>query len=153
MQIFIPKKNDYILLTHNINPSMGTQKLEFLSKKHPSFHSHLTSFILKENEWYQIGSIYTLRSDIFLTLRMQRTKKIRSWMRKRIEEESNKISVIYGDDEEAFILKNRSIECLATDLNKKSLLFHTLEETLKTQSLLELDEQENYRRWEQLEID
>lgn len=153
MQIFIPKKNDYILLTHNVIPSMGTQKLEFLSKKHPSFHSRLTSFILKKNEWYQVGSIYTLKSNIFLTLRLQKTKKIRSWVKERIKEECNKISAIYEHDEEAFILKNRSIECLATDLNKRSLLFHTLEETLKAHSLLELNEQRNYKRWEQLEID
>ena len=153
MQIYIPKKNDYIVLTHDVIPSMGTQKLEFLSKTYPNFHSRLTSFILRKNEWYQIGSIYTIKSNIYLTLRIQKTKRIRSWIKSRIKEETKKISHIDPDREENFILKNRSIECLATDLNKKSLLFYDLEDALKASSLLTLGEQCVYKRWEQLEIE
>ena len=150
MQFFIPQKNDYILVTQDIVSSSGCQKLEFFSKKYPNSHSKLTSFVLKKTEWYQIGSIYTLKSNIYMSLRIQKTKSSRRWIQDRIDQEINKISLFYDNEDEP-MLKNRSIECLSSDLNKKCFIFSTLKEALDTKALIELNNSKQFKRWENID--
>ena len=104
MQMCIPRKGDFIVITEDAISSVGTQKLEFYSKKYPNFHSRQTSFMLKKGEWYQIGSIYTLKSNVYFNLRIQRSKSSRIWMRDRIQEEIKKVSSIYSADDDEPIL-------------------------------------------------
>jgi len=147
-----PKKNDFILINKDIISTSSCQKLEFSSKKYPNFHTRLTSFTLKKSEWYQIGSIYTFQSNIFLSLRLQRTKSSRQWMRERIKKELQKIAIVYDDPDDQPILKNRSIECLSSDLNKKCFTFSTLRETLKTRDMVINTNDHQFKRWENLDL-
>ena len=152
MLFYSPQKNNYILINEDIISSSSCQKLEFSSKKYPNFHTRLTSFTLKKSEWYQIGSIYTFQSNIFLSLRLQKIKSSRQWMRERIEKELNKIALVYDDPDDQPILKNRSVECLASDLNKKCIIFSNLKETLKARDIMLNKNNNQFRRWENLEI-
>ena len=147
-----PQKNNYILINEDIISSSSCQKLEFSSKKYPNFHTRLTSFTLKKSEWYQIGSIYSLQSKIFLSLRLQKIKSSRQWMRDRIDKELKKIALVYDDPDDHPILKNRSIECLSSDLNKKCFIFSNLKDTLKARDMMLNKHNNPLRRWENLEI-
>jgi len=148
----IPRKGDFLVVTEDTISSVGTQKLEFYSKKYPNFHSRQTSFILKKGEWYQIGSIYTVKSNIYFNLRIQRSRSSRIWMKQRIKEEIKKVSSIYSADDDEPILKSRSIECLADDLNKNCLVFHQAYEALQARAWITQTLTKKSRRWEQIDV-
>jgi hypothetical protein len=151
MQICIPKKNDFIVLTDNVISSAGNQKLEFVSKKYPDLHSRMTSFTLKKGEWYQVGSIYTIKSHFYLSLRIQKTRSTRLWMRNRVKNEIQKISLVYTE-EDSPILRSRSLECLAEDLTKKCLVFKTASQAIEASKTIKIGLDKKSIRWGQLEF-
>ena len=151
MQMCIPKKGDFIVITQDVISTVGSQKLEFYSKKYPDFHSRQTSFVLKKGEWYQIGSIYTLKSNVYFNLRIQRSRSSRLWMKKRIREELQKVSSIYSVDNDEPILRSRSVECLADDLNKDCLVFHHAYEALQARAWITQTLNSKSKRWEEIE--
>ena len=146
----MPKKGDFITITKDIISSIGSQKLEFYSKKYPHFHSRQTSFILKKGEWYQIGSIYILKSNVYFKLQLQRSKTTRIWMRKRINDELEKLSSIYSDKDDYPILKSRSLECFGNDLNKKCLVFSDLDKAIKARKTITQIPVKYPTRWKRL---
>lgn len=148
----IPRKGSFIVFTEDVISTVGVQKLEFYSKKYPSFHPRRTSFILKKAEWYQIGSIHTLKSNIYFNLRIQRSRGTRTWMKKRIEEELQKVSTVYSVDQDEPVLKSRSIECLGNDLNKSCLVFHHAYEALQSRALITQNFLQKSGRWGHLEF-
>ena len=152
MQMCTPRKGDFIVITDDIISSVGSQKLEFYSKKYPDFHPRQTSFILRKGEWYQIGSIYVLKSNIYFNLRIQRTRSTRLWMKQRISEELDKVSSVYSPDGDEPILRSRSVECFSNDLNKNCLVFHHAYEALQARESITKTLTEKSRRWEHLEI-
>jgi hypothetical protein len=152
MQMCIPRKNDFIVLTEDIISTVGSQKLEFYSKKYPDFHPRQTSFILKKGEWYQVGSIYVLKSHIYFNLRIQKTRSTRPWMKERVNNELKKVASVYSPDEDEPILRSRSIECFASDLNKRSLVFHHAYEALQARESITKTLTKTSKRWEHLEI-
>jgi len=155
MEICIPKKNDFIVLTNNAISSMGSQKLEFTSRNYPNYHSKLVSFVLKKGEWYQVGSIYVAKSQLFLNLRLQKSKSERLWMKERLKEETLKVSEVFNNIYDATdkpLIKNRSLECLAEDLHNKALVFSHSYEAIKASNSINLTARKNIGRWEQLEV-
>jgi len=151
MQICIPKKNDFIVLTDNVISSAGNQKLEFVSKKFPDFHSRMSSFTLRKGEWYQVGSIYTIKSNFYLSLRIQRTRNTRIWMKNRIKAEIDKVSSVYAEEDNP-LLKSRSIECLAEDLTNRCLVFKTASQAIEASNTIKIGLDHKSARWEQLEL-
>jgi len=152
MQMCIPKKGDFIVLTEDVISSVGAQKLEFYSKKYPNFHPRQTSFILRKGEWYQIGSIFTLKSNIYFSLRIQKTTSTRLWMKNRIDEELSKVAEVYSPDKDEPILRSRSVECYANDLHKNCLVFYNAYEALEARQAITKTLSEKSQRWEHLEV-
>jgi hypothetical protein len=152
MQTCIPRKGDFLVLTEDIISTVGSQKLEFYSKKYPEFHPRRTSFVLKKGEWYQVGSIYVLKSSIYFNLRIQKTRSTRLWMKTRIDNELEKVASVYSPDEDEPVLRSRSVECFASDLHKRSLVFHHAYEALEAREAITKTLTEKSRRWEHLEI-
>ena len=72
-------------------------------------------------------------------------------MKKRIEEELKKVSSIYSVDNDEPILRSRSLECFADDLNKDCLVFHHAYEALQARAWITQTLTKKSRRWEQLE--
>ena len=150
MQCCIPRKGDFIVLTDDIISSAGRQKLEFYSRNHPNFHSRQISFTLRKGEWYQIGSIYCMKSNIYMSLKIQRSRATRHWIKDRIKKEITKLSPLYDGDEP--VLKSRSLECAASDLHKRCLVYHHAYEAIDVRSSINSNLIKDSRRWEQLDI-